>query len=168
MTAQLSLFDIPAPPPALPRPFAAWDAWTDGGRIVVRHPCGVRLAAATADEADAARRAAANRWCEGLLVEGWSAFYDPGAEGRPDLHPWTAIHEAHDAVSAPTLPELAWAAWRAAQSEHDLPDVADDLLRALFLAGWRWDRFDFVRGAERLELLSAGELWYIAEKGLKA
>lgn len=166
IASQLDLFDAPPPPPPpLPAPLINWGAYHDGPAVVLRHACGVRLRTATDP---AAVRAAAHRWCEGLLVEGWSAFYDPGAEGRPDLHPWTAIHEAHDAVSAPTLPELAWAAWRAAQSEHDLPDVADDLLRALFLAGWRWDRFDFVRGAERLELLSAGELWYIAEKGLKA
>lgn len=165
MTAQLNLFDIPAPPPALPRPFAAWDAWTDGGRIVVRHPCGVRLAAATADEADAARRAA-HRWCEGLHADGWSAFHDAGAEGRADLHPWTAIHQDHDAVSAPTLPELAWWCWWAAQDEQSLPDLPEDLLRALFLAGWRWDRFDFVRGAERA-YGSPDELWYLATKGLK-
>lgn len=92
-------------------------------------------------------RAGAHRWCEGLHADGWSAFHDPGAEGRPDLHPWTAIHDVHQAASAPTLPELAWACWYAAQDETALPDLPEDLLRALFLAGWRWDRFDFVRGA---------------------
>jgi len=41
-------------------------------------------------------------------------------------------------------------------------------MRALFLAGWRWDRFDFVRGAERLPLCAEGELWYIAKEGAPA
>lgn len=165
MTAQLSLFDIPPAPPPIPPPFGAWVAYADGARIVLRHPCGVRLAADTTEDAIRAR-AAAHRWCEGLHADGWHAHHDPGAEGRPDLHPWTAIHDVHQATSAPTLPELAWACWYAAQDETALPDLPEDLLRALFLAGWRWDRFDFVRGAERA-YGSPDELWYLATKGLK-
>ena len=50
-------------------------------------------------------------------------------------------------------------------------DTAPDQLMtaadlAQFLAGWRWDRFDFVRGAERADG-TPDELWYLAEKGLK-
>lgn len=161
MTEQLNLFA------QLPSVLAGWTAFLDSGRIIVRHEAsGCRATFTSTAEAEAWRAAAAH-WLDVLASLGWRVFYDPSALHVSSLHAWTATHESEPPVSGATADELALRGWRCSIDPYDLPDVPDDVLDALFLAGWTWEPREraYRKGSERLsaDTLSDGELRYIAQ-----
>lgn len=142
----------PVPLPPLPDTLRhTWTRWqNEDGTIGMRHASGYKLAGT---DAAALERQAADlaRPLAELADHGWRVYYDPGAEGRSDLHPYTAGHEEHDAISARSLPELALTAWKARLFEDDAPNMPDDVVDALYLAGYDWTGTAWVRGLERVD-----------------
>lgn len=143
----------PLPPlPPLPDPLCyTWTRWrNEDGQIGMRHVSGYTFAGTDLGEIEDLARHLSRPLAE-LYDHAWRVSYDPGAEGHADLHAYTGTHEAFDAISAPTIQQLALAAWWARQTVDDVPDMPDDVIDALWLAGYDWSGTAWVRGFERIE-----------------
>ena len=144
-----------APPalPPLPEPLRrTWTRWQDDdtGRIGMRHTSGYILAGT--DPAALEQQAAAlARPLAELADHGWRVFYDPMADGRADMHAYTAIHEAFSPISAASVERLALAAWHERMAGERYPDMPSDVIDALWLAGFEWSGRAWTRGAERID-----------------
>lgn len=155
---------LPSLPPALARTWTRWQ--DDDGRIGMQHASGYILAGADPAALEQQATALARPLAE-LSDHGWRVFYDPSAEGRADLHAYTAIHEECSPISAASVERLALAAWHERMAGERYPDMPDDVIDALWLAGFDWSGRAWTRGAERIdEHDDLGALRY--ELGLEA
>lgn len=148
---------------SLPAPPEGWVIWRNEGEstIGMRHTSGLKLAG---DDAQALvqEAAALARPLAELAGNGWTVLFDPNCP--PDLHAYSAMHETYHGIGAHDLPRLALAAWWARIDERDLPDVSNEILDALYLAGYDWTGQAWQKGHERIDPLAAtiAELRYIA------
>lgn len=145
---------VPQPPPlpALPDPLCyTWTRWrNEDGVIGMQHVSGYKISGTDAGDVEDLARQLSRPLAE-LHDHAWRVSYDPGADGRTDLHAYTATHEEFDAISATSIQRLALAAWWARQAEDDVPNMPDDVIDALWLAGYDWTGTAWVRGFERVD-----------------
>src|SRR6185295_3957005 len=162
--SRLEAIEQPAAPiaPALPTAPAGWTIWRNDGdtTIGMRHACGLALSgddpAALIAEATQLARPLAE-----LTDHAWRVIYVPDCPAG--LHAYTAIHDEFEAIAASDLAHLALLAWRARLYEDDLPDAPDDLIDALWLAGYDWSGANWLRDGEILPGdMSLNELGYLA------
>lgn len=149
---------LPTPPvaapalPPLPDPLCyTWTRWqNEDGVIGMCHVSGYKISGTDAGDVEDVARHLSRPLAE-LHDHAWRVSYDASADGRADLHAYTATHEEFDAISAPSIQRLALAAWWARQAEDDVPNMPDDVIDALWLAGYDWTGTAWVRGFERID-----------------
>lgn len=112
---------VPQPPPlpALPDPLCyTWTRWrNEDGAIGMQHVSGYKISGTDAGDVEDLARQLSRPLAE-LHDHAWRVSYDPGADGRTDLHAYTATHEEFDAISASTIQRLARPPGRGRRAEH--------------------------------------------------
>jgi hypothetical protein len=115
--------------PPLPADLASlWTRWrSDDGAIGMRSVYGLKLSGTDAAALEQEARSLVRPLAE-LGSHDWRVF-DDGRGG------YTASHQHYEPIAALDVPRLALLAWRARMNEADLPDLPDDVIDGLYLAG---------------------------------